>query len=465
MKSSSKRPRSVSALPHLQLYFLLLIMFLLAFCPVALGQEKRNAWSLIHGSERTLPHRKIAQIYLPKATTKIVRDSKWDETTRTSRLIIGTPTSNRLVKTVLEQLDIKYSDSRLTYQGQTIEGNAGLVVLTDDPDGEGRLALVTGMTDAGVLANFQTNLPYFNRHRGYFVIRNRRVIAKGPIGLKWNTSRPRVVRLDRDFLRLCEEAQNIAGDENVLRIANGLIGYKQVFQAMGSSDLFAMLTDQLKNKERIEHANDFFADRDLTKEITNTFSRTEKLLGGLDGPKPIYFVIYGALTNAKTFDHHPQTGRPQVALNLLSLSRGNHWEAAVAHETVHTFQDVARAKTLLAKCVNEGVATYLGQQINPTSDEDALFWSQEELAAAESRFAAIYRAFDEEKLETNPERIKPFIMLETPLRSVRGAPSRTGYYLAFRACKAWCESNPGKPASALLRATPEEIWAALHPPN
>jgi len=447
---------------------LLLLLALLGQDP---DQSDRGpGWLLIRGEPDKvgfLTYERIAEVYLGDAPVRIVRPDEVRESGEvepdpaTSRLVIGTPANNTLAARLTAALGMTVSDEHIAYAGRKCERGMGLVVLTEDPDGQGQLLLMTGVDEEGVFACFQA--PLSLGETGWVIIRERQVYASGSIPLSFDTSRPRVIRLDREAEYLVEASLRVRGDERFLRIARGFGGYEDVFARAGMPDLVAYGRWLVRSQATLARAKEFFDDRDLEGEILEAHRRCTELLGTTTGPRPAYFVMYGRPdgTNARAFEADPVTGRRRVLFNLCALARRRHFDAAILHETVHTRQG-ASGPTLLERALFEGVPTYLSQVIDPTlSDADALLWAPESLRAAREHHDAILTAFRAKAASTDRAEHTEFMLLDVPLSSVPGAPSRTAYYVAWLAARAWRTANPERSPADLLTVPAEEIFAAL----
>lgn len=450
---------------------------LVLLAPSPAGQTgARDEWLLVRGSADrvgSLTYERIARVYLAGAPCRIVRPAEAAGDVATSRLVIGTPTDNDLAARLAQALGITVAADRLVYAGWSCEPGDGLVILTQDPDGEGRLMLMTGVDAEGVFACFRA--PISLTEMGWLLIRERieqdgvrtglyQVVANGTIPLRFDTSVPAIVRLDREAEYLIDEARHVRGDERFLRVARGFRGYEDVFASAGAGDPIAYARWLLGEGNRaIAAADAFFGDRDLDGEILDAYRRCAELKATVSGPRPAYHVLYGYPdgTNARTFEVDPVTGRPRVLFNLCALSTGRRFDAVVIHETVHTLQGAA-GLTLLERAVHEGVATYLTQVVDPTlSDAEALLWSPEDLRAARDRRDAIVAAVRELADETDLAVQEPFMVPGSTPARIPGAPSRTAIFAGWLAVRAWREAHPESSPGDLLSTPAAELFATL----
>ncbi len=380
-----------------------------------------------------------------------------------NRLVIGRPEDNALVDELAPELGLEWKEDALAFQHQAYGPGQGLVIVLDDPDGGGLLALYTGFDQAGVLAGLSTTTDI--TRRGFTVVEGGRKLEHGAVHTPRSVREPVIVRLDRDFERLMEETRGWPGPARNLRVGRGLAGYAHVYhQYGGQRDLLPTIADVLvPGTADIEVARRFFARRDLDAELAAAFALCTRHLGPLAGPGPVYYVLYHQphATNAQNFGADGFTGRRQILFNLTALAKARHWNSAIVHETVHAWQqDFGR--TLAERAVADGIATTLtGVFLPELSDADVLLWDPEDLAAADARRDEILVAFRAAADSTNRDAHGEFMLLDVPLSSVEGAPARTGYYVAWLACKAWLARNPDQPPRTLIDLPVAEILAAL----
>lgn len=437
-----------------------------------LGEEPD--WLLVGGRTRTYasrPLKSLGEAYLGQFSWKLVEWKDAEKYPSAHRLLVGTPADNAAVKKYARALGILADDGALEHRGFTIGPAVGLVLVTDDPDGEGLMALITGGDQAGVEACFSVRIDL--GAKGFTVARWQdlvhRELGEGsakPSGAGVDRSRPQVIRLDRDFDYLRASLPEAAPDEVALRLARGQEGYAFVYQAAfgGVTQLLPLMREVVaKMDEPLAEARERFAERDVTAELLSLYDLCAEALGPHDGPSPTYYVMYGhpTGTNAKNFDDDPQTGRRRVLINLCRMPDQTAFEVAVIHETVHTFQRNFGPR-LVDRAVVEGVATYLTQELRPeTSDELALMWTRNEFEAARRLQGKIVAEVRHRALSTDQQELASFLQADRPLDSVRGAPSRTAYYVGWLAAAAWREQNPGAPLRDLLTIDPMQVLDAL----
>lgn len=443
-----------------------LLLTIAATFPVSpAGSSETGEWLLVRGDPPrigNLTYERIGDLYLGGAPYRVVRARDAGGDPDAGRFVIGTPGDNELVAELAPVLGLDVSGDAIEYAGRRWTAGSGLVLVTEDTDGAGRLILMTGVDAAGVYACFTTNVDV--SRRGWVMIRDRRTVASGSPPLRIEDGEPLLVRLDRDAVYLVGAAAGLADDEAALRVGRGLLGYADVLVGATPPDLADYGRWLLGPGRGVVAATDaFFAGRDLEAEVRAAHALCVERLGGRRGPAPAYHLLYGLpdYTNASTQDPDPVTGRPRVRLNLCALARARHFDSALLHETVHTLQALG-GRTLLERSMQEGVATFVTQELDPTlGDADALLWSAEDLRAAERHRRAIVAAFERHRDAVDPAITGQFLVLGTPLGEVEGAPSRTGYYVAWLACRAWRKAHPDRPLAELLTADPRDVLAAL----
>lgn len=428
--------------------------------------EDPPEWLLVRGKAdfpEPLSYERMARIYLKHWKWRIVKSEAASKEPATSRMVVGTPKDNPLVKSLAKKLGIRVREKGLEFRGHRLCAGTGLVLLTEDPDGQGSLALFTGFDTDGVYSCFSVSVDMSKS--GFTITRRHQVIFRGR-NEKFDTSKPEVVRLDQDFDKLRQSAVDAATANVALRLARGLAGYKFVYQAaVGPNvDLFAFMQDLLiLSANTIESSRRQFAKRDLSAEIIRLFTWCVDTLGPRQGPQPVYYVLYGhpSGTNAKTFHADQITGRPQVLLNLCQLKDSVSFEVAVLHETVHTFQKRV-GKRLVDRAIHEGVATHISQVLRPgTKDTEALMMSEKDLQAAKRYHKKILAEFREVHNSKDEIVHRQFLQAGSKLSRVRSAPSRSGYYVGWLAARAWSKKHKEKGLAELLAASPDEIFEAL----
>jgi len=437
---------------------------------VAAPCQKPPAWLLVRSEADALESfawDRLAKAYLRK-NYRIVRAADAAAHPKSSRLVVGTPADNALIKKLAKDLGIQYEGKHFRYGGQEFPDDAGLAIVTDDPDGGGTLAVFTGATPKG--AYNCLSVPVDLSRHGYVAMTFRKALRRGgvksikPLAIDGDTLR--VVRLDLDLWRIRDSLETSSLDEAALRVSRAFAGYKFVYEraVRPDIDLLDFTRRQFKEqKSALDATRKRYAGVDLEGMLEEEDKLVAKALGGRRGPRPVVYVIVTrpGITNAQVIGTDPDTGRVRVTLNLAAFQSLELLRLSVAHEFVHTLQRSHRG-SLLESALHEGVATYVSQELHPgTKDHDALMWSEAKLAAANKRREAILSAFRRLKSSRDMRKLGSFIYLGSPLRSVPGAPDRCGYYVGWLAVKAWRSKHPKRPLADLLKVDPAEIFAAL----
>ncbi|MCR9247689.1 MAG: DUF2268 domain-containing protein [bacterium] len=407
---------------------------------------------------------KLAKVYL-KRSYRIVDADAADSIPAASRLVAGTPTNNAAVARLAQALGITFSERQVSYQGRTFPVDAGLALVRPDPDGGGTLALFCGATERAVFHCI--SVPVDLRRPGWVAMTFQKTVARGEIAdpLRVAADELRLVRLDEDLFRI-RSAWRHSSDEAALRVSRAFAGYQSIFDGAvrRGVDLFAYTRNQFATQgAMLDRVHERFTSVDLRAVIEELDDRVAGALGGRTGPRPIVHVVVTQpdATNAQVIGRDEVTGRMRMTLNLAAFDDVSALKLAVAHELVHTLQG-SHDGTLLGRCIHEGVASYVSQQLlEGTSDHAALMWPREKLAAAKKRDAKILAAFRRLADSRDMRRIGDFYYAGSPLRSVPGAPDRSGYYVGWRAVASWHAANRDRPLKDLLRVPPAEFLAAL----
>ena len=280
--------------------------------------------------------------------------------------------------------------------------------------------------------------------------------------------KPVIMRLDIELETLAKQA---GGKPKAMRakwLAAGLSPQAGLYRRFGMSDLvgFSKLVLGEAKFPHVRLHRDAFAGRDLTAEIQAAYQKVAKAYGKplkkLPGA-PIYKVAFGyqKTTNAAMEGRDQRTRRHIVILNRSALAEGGDWDAAIVHETWHTFQGNI-GKTLADRAIHEGVATHLTKVITPKlEDHKIMLWDKRKWQAAEARKAAIIKAFMRAKDTTDQKTINSFMVLGKSLPDVKGSPDRCGYYVGLLACRAWVKANPKATPADLIAAKPAAILRSL----
>jgi hypothetical protein len=439
---------------------------LLALLPALPAQDPD--WLIVRGeAELVAPmsYEKVGSVYLRSFTTRIVGADEADTYPAASRVVVGTPGDHALVAELARSFGLELQGEGARFQGRDYAPGTGFVLVGADPDGQGLLSLITG-SDAQSLSHCFTT-PVDVTQPGYTVVGFREKLASGPLVSRAGLERPVVVRLDRDFERLVAETFDWPAGDRELRIARGLAGFGHVFQALGGrSDTLPSVQGALVDADGLVHdARRAFDGVDLTRIVLAVHERCLSAFGGAPprGPAPIVYVALDptSATNGRNFGPDPLTGRPQVVLNLAVLGRAGNFDTVCLHECLHAFQSFPGGRAV-DRGMREGTATLGTQLVDPTvSDAAALLWSEAELAAAEARRKALVAGFRRVADSTDPAVHRAWFTLGATLDAVPGAPSRSGYYVCWLACRAWLGARPGRGLGELFAATADELLAAL----
>lgn len=437
---------------------------------VSASGQKPPAWLLVRSEADALESfgwERLARVYL-RTDYRVVRAAAAAAHPKASRLVVGTPDDNALIKKLAKDLGIDYRDKHFRYDGREYPDDAGLALVTDDPDGGGTLAVFTGATPKG--AYNCLSVPVDLSRHGYVAMTFRKVIRRGGVRslrpLVVDADALRVVRLDLDLWRIRDSMSTSSLDEVALRVSRALAGYRFVFQpAVGPDiDLLDFTRRQFKeHASALESTRKLFADVDLRALLEKADRKVVKAFGGRRGPRPVVYTIVTrpGITNAQVIGKDPDTGRMRMVLNLAAHQSLEMLQLSAVHEFVHTLQK-SHGGTLLERALHEGVAVYASQELEPgTGDHETLMWTADKLAAANQRRTAILRAFRQLKDSRDIRRIGCFVYAGSPLRYVPGAPDRCGYYVGWLAVKAWRQKHPDRPLADLLKVNAAEILSAL----
>ena len=378
----------------------------------------------------------------------------------TSRMVVGSPQDHPLVANLALNFDVTFVNDTLHFRGKAQPAGTGFVTYDTDPDGAGILFLTCGANSEGVLANFQT--PLNIKFGQYLLTRGGEQVETGQNARHFELAQPRVIRLDLDHDRLLKSAP-LNADGRALRLARGLVGYAHVYGALGATDLLPYAEQLLAQRDAIERARMMFAGRDHTEDVLAAYRKCEEALQLSPNSTPVFYVMYGLpdASNAKNFGIDAVTRRKQILFNLTALAVGAHYEAAIIHESIHSFQNLEGTR-LVDRAMAEGVATVLSQQLTTgLSDADALLWTAEEFEAAEAGRERLIQAFLRDAPSTEDEVQKHWLILGITLPNLPETPSRSAYYVAWLAARAWMAEDGTRGPAELIRATPDELLASL----
>lgn len=431
--------------------------------------QKPPAWLLVRSEADALQSfswEQLAKAYL-RPDYQIVRATDAAAHPKSSRLIVGTPDDNALVKKLARDLGIEFQGKAFRYDGREYPDDAGLAIVTEDPDGGGMLAVFAGATPKGVYNCLSVSVDL--TRTGFVAMTFRKALHHGSVKsilpLVVDKEALRVVRLDLDLWRIRDSMRDSSLDEAALRVSRAFAGYRFVFEAAVAPgiDLLDFTRAQFKEQASLEATRQRFDKVDLGALLEEADKQVVRALGPRQGPRPIVYTIVTRpnITNAQVIGRDPATRRMRMTLNLAAHDSVERLRLSALHEFVHTLQGSHRG-TLLERSLHEGVAVYVSQQLLPgTKDHEALMWTEEKLAAANDRREAILKAFRSLRDSRDIRKIGSFVHLGNPLRYVTGAPDRCAYYVGLLAVKAWRQKHEDRPLGDLLKVGAGEIFAAL----
>ena len=459
-----------------------MVAAVLSLAVAAAPSQDQPKWLLVRSGadpggagDRTLATfgwEKLARAYL-KRDYRIVTADRASATAKASvaasRMVAGTPQNNALVKHLVEHYGITWRQGQLRYAGQAWPEDAGIALITDDPDGGGTLVLFAGKTEQAAFNCL--SVPVDLGRNGVVVMTFQNALHRGavrdgskpaPFGIAPDVLR--VVRLDRELFRIRREFADSV-DEAALRVSRAFAGYRVIFERclQPKVDLFEYTRKQLEQHAGLLEATERrYAGVDLGALLDGVDRRVTAALGGREGPRPIvHVVVTGRGTNAQVIGKDPLTGRVRMTLNLAMFGGVDELRLAATHEFVHTLQK-GSGKTLLEQSIREGVASYVAQRlVKGTKDHEALMWTPAKLAAANKHKQAILAEFLGCRGSRDPRQNGRFLYAGTALRGVSGAPDRCGYWIGWRAVAAFCANNPDRPLGELLAVDAETVFAAL----
>jgi hypothetical protein len=278
-------------------------------------------------------------------------------------------------------------------------------------------------------------------------------------------SKPVVMRLDLELRQLTARAKQMPQAGRAQWLAMAMSPQGRLYQRFGMGDLrgFAKLMLGEAEYPHVSLHLDSYAGRDLTGEIRTTYRTVAESFGKPLAKAPIYKVAFGyqRQTNAAMEGQDRRTNRHIVILNRSALAEGDDWEAAVIHETWHTFQGFA-GKSLMEQAIHEGKATYLTKLTNAKlADHKVMLWSEAKWEAAEANREAILIAFARAKDSSDPRRVNVFTKLNVKIPGLPAAPDRCGYYVGLLACRAWQTAHPTAKPADLISAKASDVYNAL----
>lgn len=419
----------------------------------------------------TLSWERIGQVYLATADFDLVAADEAESEPAANRFVVGCPDDQPALTALFEGLGIRRDASSGDLQlpnGIAVPPGDGLVICGADPDGQGRLVLFIGGTPEAVFQGF--TVPVDLRVDGFFQVRQGILHGRGALGAEARLNEPLTVRVDRDWVRWLDETEDWPSGDRAQRLAAGLAahgaGVRNTFVGTGNlGDVAAWMQrvptlversrQVLKDTERLRG-------RDLAAEVELAWKRMTARLG-CNGPAPVVRLVLDLpeATNARTLDLDPLYGRPQVVLNLAALTDSLAFEIALHHELAHCLDHI-RGGRLIDRAAREAVAMWISQAFVPKASEaQVLMWSNAQWSAARRVERELLGEFRKVAGSTAPQAAAEWLTLDRTPGQVEGAPSRSGYFAAWRAIQAWTRSHPNADLEALLRVSPNALLASL----
>ena len=459
---------------HPRLACLALVLWALAQTAAQAAPQGLERWLLVRSEAAavgTLSWERIGQVYLQTADFDLVAAEGAESEPAANRFVVGCPDDQPALAALFQGLGIRRNASSGDLElpnGVAVPPGDGLVICGADPDGEGRLVLFTGGTPEAVFQGF--TVPVDMRVDGFFQVRQGILHGRGALGAEARLNRPLTLRVDRDWVRWLDETEDWPSGDRLQRLAAGLAshgaGVRNTFVGTGNlGDVAAWMQrvptlversrKVLKNTERLRGRN-------LAAEVELAWKRmTDRL--GCSGPAPVVRLVLDLpeATNARTLDLDPLYGRPQVVLNLAALTDSLAFEIALHHELAHCLDHIRGAR-LIDRAAREAVAMWISQAFVPKAGEaQVLMWSTAQLSAARRVERELLAEFRKVAGSTAPQAAVDWLTLDRAPSQVDGAPSRSGYFAAWRAIQAWTRSHPDAGLEALLRVSPNALLSAL----
>lgn len=422
-------------------------------------------WLLVRGAGDgvgDLSWQQIGEAYLSRWNWSVVDATGAERDPVTSRLMAGAAGEHPALAALFRDLQLELVDGALNYAGFLVPVGVGLVLVQDDPDGQGLLVAFTGVDDDSAFQGFTINVDV--TRPGVTFVRGGRKVSPRSLS-SFDTRAIEVVPLD--VLWWTGGAWNPERTvmDRALAVARALDGYRFVYEAatIPEIDLLAFAAELLTvQPDAVEAATALGFHHDAIESGRQREAQLAEVLGPRSGPHPVVYTLVGHPlgTNAKTFGSDPITGRPSVLLNLSAFAGPADLDAALMHELVHTRQPAAGPR-LVDRIVHEGVACAFVAALEPADDALALMWSEAALAAATEHHDEIVAALRGLAEETDPALHAPWITLHVRPDGHPGLPDRAGYYVGYRAVLAWLAADEDRELRDLLDVDAAEVLAAL----
>ncbi|MDA1260055.1 MAG: hypothetical protein O3A20_05480 [Planctomycetota bacterium] len=441
------------------------ILLTLALFPQA------GAWRIMPGSRPDplpIPVERVKEGYFKGLSASLAKLDQLDAAPETSRLVIGLPSVDPAIAALAERFGVTARGDTLAFQGRALRAGSGLRLSAPDPDGAGQLVLVVAGDETGLLAPFTVRLDLLGS--GFTIATAGQILEQGALPLfradELAAARALAIRLDLDCGSILDETEGWPLGERARRLALAFAGYADVLERVAGAPIspeafFASLLHS--PAEDLAQARTRFSARRMQDLADKMWGRTSEVLGPPAGPAPlIHFLLAPAgWTNAATFDPAEPGGRPRILINLTAFADHVALETALAHECAHVRQ-AALLPSLLGRCAHEGVAVFISQQLIPgTPDAAALMWSEEEFRIVEERAVEVLARFRNDALGSGRPLIAQWTQLDTPYKALPDTPSRLGYWVGWRAARAWRVAHPDAPLSDLFLVSPEELLTPI----
>lgn len=424
-------------------------------------------WRIIAGTRPDplpIPVERVRDAYLKGRRTSIAPLAELEAHPEHHRLVIGMPAADPAIAGLAARLGVELGEDGLACLGRVLGPGHGLRLSAPDPDGAGWLVMLLAHDEAGLSSLFSVRLDLLAP--GYTFTAPGTILAAGALPLfrpeELAMERALAIRLDLDFVRILDETGSWPLGERAQRLARAFAGYSDVLQRaagapISNEEFFAVLLRS--PPQSISDTRTRFCERSMQELADRMWERTTLVLGPPTGLAPaVHFLIAPASwTNAATFDPAEPGGRPRCLINLNALSDQSALEIALAHEYAHV-RHATPASGLIGRCVQEGIAVLLSQEFVPgTKDAAALMWSEDELRAAESRAAEILTRFRTAVSDSGSADLAPWTQLGVVHPNLPGTPSRLGYWVGWRAVRAWRTAHPSAPLTELFSLPPESL--------
>lgn len=424
-----------------------------------------ETWLVVRGTGTgvaDLSWERIAQAYLGGQDFRLVDGSESKSARDTSRLFAGAPADHPALAELLVGLGLALEPDALLVGPRRVPAGTGLVLVTDDPDGAGRLVIFTGVDELSAFQGFTTQIDI--GRPGVSFVRDGQTLVPSAL-LHYDTSQVEVVPLDILWWTAGGFFPERSIPDRALAVARALDGYRFVYEAatIPELDVVSFADDLLTNAgEAVDAAIQLGFHHDIIVAAREREDWLDALLGVRPGPRPVIYSLIGHPrgTNARSFGDDPVTGRPAVLLNLCALPDGEAINAALMHELVHTRQPL-RGSSLGDKAVAEGIAAVLAQRHEGLEDGAALMWSADALATARARHTEIVDAFLTRAGSEDAAVISGWLTLHASPAQPADLPDRCGYYVGFEAARNWLLADERRSLAELLLAPTEQVLGTL----